>query len=185
MFGYGVYLAECCSKADEYARDDSGGNFPGLRALLVCRSLVGNPYVVQKAGDYIGDAKAGGMDCVLGDRETVVNTYREFVFFDEAQVLPEYAIIYKRQYDKKVVPRGMIRTTTGTTGRNWQVKLDKGWANVPLDVNLQLQESFKKGQSVVEVDIGAFTYIFDLANKQQTNKSTGNVRPLRPPMFMS
>jgi len=183
MFGYGVYLAECCSKSDEYARDDSGGNFPGLRALLVCRSLVGNPYVVQKAGDYIAEAQAKGMDCVLGDRETLVNTYREFVFFDEAQVLPEYAVIYKRQYDKTSVPKSMHRSTTGTTGRNWQVKLDKGWANVPLDVNLQLLEGIKKGQKSVEVEIGSFTYIFDLANKQQTNKNTGNVRALRPPMI--
>jgi len=25
MFGYGVYMAECASKSDEYARDDGGG----------------------------------------------------------------------------------------------------------------------------------------------------------------
>merc|ERR1711953_1353026 len=25
MFGYGIYLAECVSKSDEYARDDNGG----------------------------------------------------------------------------------------------------------------------------------------------------------------
>merc|ERR1719189_3240180 len=43
MFGYGVYLAECSSKSDEYAHDDNGGTFPSLRALLVCRTLVGNP----------------------------------------------------------------------------------------------------------------------------------------------
>jgi hypothetical protein len=47
MFGYGVYLAECCSKSDEYATDDGGGTFPGLRALLVCRCLVGNPYAAR------------------------------------------------------------------------------------------------------------------------------------------
>merc|ERR1719263_2519109 len=37
MFGYGIYLAECVSKSDEYARDDSGGTFPGLMAMLMCR----------------------------------------------------------------------------------------------------------------------------------------------------
>jgi len=182
MFGYGVYLAECCSKSDEYARDDNGGNYPGLRALLVCRSLVGKPYVVQKAGDYIGEAVKGGCDCVVGDREAVVNTYREFVFFDETQVWPEYAVIYKRVYDKANVPRNMIRQATGTTGRNWQVKLDKGWANIPLDANRQLLEATKKGQKEVEITIGTFVYVFDLANQKQINTSTGSVRQLRPPM---
>merc|ERR1719444_778066 len=58
MFGYGIYLAECASKSDEYARDDNGGTYPQLMALLVCRSLVGNPYIVHQAGDYIDQAKA-------------------------------------------------------------------------------------------------------------------------------
>merc|ERR1719230_109486 len=66
MFGYGIYLAECVSKSDEYARDDSGDTYPGLMAMLMCRSLIGNPYVVQEAGDYIPEAKAQGLDCVVG-----------------------------------------------------------------------------------------------------------------------
>jgi len=182
MFGYGVYMAECSSKSDEYACDDSGGNFPGLRALLLCRCLVGNPYIVQKAGDYIDEAKAGGCDCVLGDRETTVNTYREFIFFDEAQVLPEYAVIYKRQYSKEAVPSVMHRKATGTTGRNWQVKLDKGWVNIPPDTSRQLVEATKKGEKVLELEVGTFTYVFDLESRQQTNKNTGMSRQIRPPM---
>merc|ERR1719162_249357 len=58
MFGYGIYLAECVSKSDEYARDDNGGTYPGLMAMLVCRSLVGKAHVVEDAGDHIPDAKA-------------------------------------------------------------------------------------------------------------------------------
>merc|ERR1711998_625126 len=100
MFGYGIYLAECVSKSDEYAREDNGGTYPGLYAMLVCRSLIGNPYVVQEAGDHIDAAKAQGCDCVCGDRESKVGTYREFIFYDQRQVLPEYAVIYKRQYDQ-------------------------------------------------------------------------------------
>merc|ERR1719453_808573 len=82
MFGYGIYLAECVSKSDEYAREDTGGTYPGLMAILMCRSLIGNPYVVQEAGDYIQEAKRQGQDCVIGDRESKVGTYREFIFFD-------------------------------------------------------------------------------------------------------
>merc|ERR1719162_1582295 len=120
MFGYGVYLAECVSKSDEYARDDNGGTYPGLMAILMCRSLVGNPYVVQDAGDYIQTAKEQGCDCVVGDRETKVGTYKEFIFFDQRQVMPEYAVIYKRQYDPNKVPGKMNQQAKGTTGRNWQ-----------------------------------------------------------------
>jgi hypothetical protein len=183
MFGYGVYLAECCSKSDEYAMDDGANTYPGLRALLVCRCLVGNPYIVHKAGDYIEEAKAARTDCVLGDRETAVNTYREFVFFDEAQIYPEYVIIYKRQYNEAMVPRLMRKRTTGTTGRNWQVKLDKGWANIPPDVNRQLVQAMQDGQKSLEVTIAEFDYTFDLRQRQQINKSTGMVRQLRPPMM--
>mmetsp|Transcript_108922 Transcript_108922/g.232746 ORF Transcript_108922/g.232746 Transcript_108922/m.232746 type:complete len:889 (-) Transcript_108922:69-2735(-) len=185
MFGYGVYMAECCSKSDEYATDDGGGTFPGLRALLVCRCLVGNPYIVHDAGDYIAQAKADGCDCVLGDRETKVNTYREYVFFDESQVVPEYTVLYKRQYEENKVPKALRRKSTGTTGRNWQVKLEKGWANIPPEVNRQLLIALKDGQTKVEVEIGSFMYVFDLAAKTQLNKSTGTSRQLRPPMIMS
>jgi len=183
MFGYGIYLAECSSKSDEYARDDGGGTFPGLRALLVCRCLVGNPYVVHAAGDCIAEAKSGGCDCVLGDRESKVNTYREFVFFDESQVVPEYVVIYKRQYTETQVPASMRRKMTGTTGRNWQVKLDKGWTNIPPDVSRQLIEAVNNGQTSLEIEIGNFVYLFDTAAKTQLNKSTGTTRQLRPPFI--
>ena len=39
----------------------------------------------------IEDALATGrFQTVLGDREAVVDTYREFVVFDEGQIYPEY-----------------------------------------------------------------------------------------------
>jgi hypothetical protein len=182
MFGYGIYLAECSSKSDEYATDDGANTYPGLRALLVCRCLVGNPYVVHSAGDYISLAKRAGCDCVLGDRESAVNTYREYVFFDETQVYPEYVIIYKRQYDEGKVPRQLRRAVSGTTGRNWQVKLDKGWANVPPDVNRRLLQAKTEGVTTVDVTSCNVKYVFDLEKKEQTNCSTKMVRKLRPPM---
>lgn len=182
MFGYGIYLAECVSKSDEYARDDQGGTYPGLLAMLMCRSLVGNPLVVHDAGDYIADAKEQGLDCVLGDRESKVGTYREFIFFDERQVLPEYAVIYKRQYDQDRVPNAMRQQTKGTTGRNWQLKLDKGWANVPPDVSFELTRAEMDGIKVYQRRINDILYHFDVVNMTQTNMDTGTSRQIRPPM---
>jgi len=182
MFGYGIYLAECVSKSDEYARDDNGGTFPGLMAVLLCRCFVGEPYIVQDAGDAVEPAKASGMNCVIGDRESKVGTYREFVFFDEHQVLPEFAVIYRRQYDSKKVPRYMRSVTYGTTGKNWQVQLDKGWANIPPDISGELTDAEAEGRTIVERSIGEFDYVFDLKKKMQTNKSSGSSRRIRPPM---
>merc|ERR1712190_650470 len=105
----------------------------------------------------------------------MVNTYKEFVFWDEAQIMPEYTVIYKRIYNADAVPHTMRKKSMGTTGRTWQVKLDKGWANIPPDVNRQLLDAMKSGQQEVTVEIGNFTYVFNLDLKKQTNLQTGNV----------
>eukprot|EP00747_Dinoflagellata_sp_TGD_P203423 gnl/TRDRNA2_/TRDRNA2_77055_c2_seq1.p1 gnl/TRDRNA2_/TRDRNA2_77055_c2~~gnl/TRDRNA2_/TRDRNA2_77055_c2_seq1.p1 ORF type:complete len:588 (-),score=112.87 gnl/TRDRNA2_/TRDRNA2_77055_c2_seq1:311-1978(-) len=181
MFGHGIYLAECASKSDEYACGDSGGTYPGLNAILVCRCLIGNPMVVQEPGDYTDMAKAQNLDCVLGDRETKVNTYREFVFGDQSQVLPEYTVIYRREYDKNKVPAKLQLPAMGSTGKSWQVKLEGSWANVPPDVNQRLIQSLEVGQMQVDVTIGNFQYMFDLKARTQVNKATGVSRQIRPP----
>lgn len=184
MFGYGIYLAECASKSDEYARDDGGNTFPQLMAMLVCKCLIGKAHVVQEPGDHCTEAKQQKADCVIGDREAKVGTYREFIFFDEAQVVPEYTVIYRRNYNVEKAPAKLRKKTAGSTGRNWQVRLDKGWANVANDANRQLLEAMKKGLDEVEVEIAGFDYTFDLANKKQVNRKTGTSRPLRPPYVM-
>merc|ERR1712190_597402 len=94
MFGPGVYLAEASSKADEYARDDAGGEFDGLYAVLLCRAVLGRPFITQKPGNYMDKVTSGEYDVVLGDREAAVGTYREFIFFDEGAIYPEYAVFY-------------------------------------------------------------------------------------------
>lgn len=182
MFGYGIYLAECVSKSDEYARDDNGGTYPGLMALLICRAFVGNPFVVHDAGDHIRDARAAGCDCVVGDRESKVGTYKEFIFFDERQVIPEYAVIYKRQYNKDMVPQAMRQETRGTTGKNWQLKLEKGWANVPPDVSFELTKAADGGAATYERTINDVPYVFDLVQMTQRNTQSGTCRQIRPPM---
>eukprot|EP00746_Dinoflagellata_sp_MGD_P167877 gnl/MRDRNA2_/MRDRNA2_98834_c0_seq1.p1 gnl/MRDRNA2_/MRDRNA2_98834_c0~~gnl/MRDRNA2_/MRDRNA2_98834_c0_seq1.p1 ORF type:complete len:913 (+),score=176.33 gnl/MRDRNA2_/MRDRNA2_98834_c0_seq1:114-2852(+) len=184
MFGYGTYLAECCSKSDEYARDDGGNTYPGLCAMLVCRAMVGTPLVVDHPGDYISQAKSQGFDCIVGDRESKVGTYKEFVFFDESQIIPEYTVIYRRQYLAEKVPQKMRRKPSGTTGRFWQVKFDKGWGSVAPETNRRLLEMMKNNESVNDIEVGDQVYTFDLAKKTQLNKATGTSRALRPPMVM-
>jgi hypothetical protein len=185
MFGYGIYLAEAASKSDEYARDDNGGTYPGLMAMLICRSLVGDGLVATEAGDYIQQAKQAGKDCVVGDRETKVGTYREFIFWDQRQVLPEYAVIYKRVYDPKKVPEHLAHLrgpAKGTSGRNWSVKVDKGWASMAPNVSFELSKCEKEGKTTMELSINDIPYSFDLIAMTQTNGQTGNARQIRPPM---
>merc|ERR1711988_1930178 len=88
MFGPGVYLAESSSKSDEYAQDDAEGAYKGMFALLVCRAVVGEPFVTEQPGDHSREVIAGSFDCVLGDREKAVGTYREFIFFHEDSIFP-------------------------------------------------------------------------------------------------
>lgn len=184
MFGYGTYLAEASSKSDEYARDDGGNTYPGLCAMLVCRALIGNPLVVENPGDYIAQAKSKGFDCIVGDREAKVGTYKEFVFFDESQIIPEYTVIYRRQYVADKVPLQMQRKPSGTTGRSWQVRFDKGWGSVAPDTNRQLLEMMKNKETARDIQVGDQTYTFDLAKKTQINKASGTSRALRPPMVV-
>ncbi|CAE7277340.1 Tiparp [Symbiodinium natans] len=169
-----VGLSSRSRKVSEYLR--------GLMAMLVCRCLVGEPYVVHDPGDAVTEAKALGMDCVVGDRESKVGTYREFIFFDERQVYPEFAVIYRRQYEVSKVPSLMRKKTSGTTGRNWQVQLDKGWTNVPPDVSSELTRAESMGVKQVERKIGDFTYVFDLEKKLQLNTASGKSRKIRRPM---
>jgi len=108
MFGPGIYLAEASSKADEYARDENtGGAYDGLFAILLCRAVVGRSFVTEKPGDYKDkclESSKGNFDSVVGDREKAVGTYREFIFFDEGSVYPEYVAFYKRVYADGVTP---------------------------------------------------------------------------------
>merc|ERR1719502_1824085 len=182
MFGNGVYTAECSSKSDEYGWDDGGNTYPGLRALLVCRCFVGTPYVVEKAGDHTTEARNLNYHSVVGDRESKVKTYREFITFDEKLIYPEYTVIYRRQYDANKVPADMRQPTTGTTGRFWQMKAGAGWKNVPPEVNKMLHQAVKDGNSDVSLTLRGTQYSFDVANLKGVNLKTGNEVALRAPM---
>jgi len=104
MFGPGIYLAEASSKADEYARDEKGGAYDGLFAVLVCRAILGRSFRAEKSGDYHAKCTEGDFDSVLGDREKAVGTFREFIFFHEGSVYPEYVAFYRREYKDGEAP---------------------------------------------------------------------------------
>lgn len=68
MFNTGVYLAECSSKADEYASDGSGrrgraGAPRALMAMLLCRVALGRVLPVTRA---VGGEGAGTLATTLG-----------------------------------------------------------------------------------------------------------------------
>ena len=98
MFGPGIYLAERSSKADEYAHD--GPNLDGIYYLIVCRAILGRVLSSSEPGDFSAEIREGPYDSVMGDRERAVGTYREFIFYDEASVYPEFLVQYRRVCDE-------------------------------------------------------------------------------------
>lgn len=99
LYGPGVYFAECSSKSDEYSVEEQDG----LLVMLLCRVTCGRLFCTDERGP---DTHALVQSCtgndaryhaVLGDRERVVNTYREFVIFNNDQAYPEYVITYCRE----------------------------------------------------------------------------------------
>jgi hypothetical protein len=97
MYGDGVYLAESSTKADEYARDEPGGYYEGVFAMVLCRVCLGRFYYTQDRDQNAADmCRLGGYDSTLGDRLTKARTFREFVVYDADQVYPEYIVVYER-----------------------------------------------------------------------------------------
>merc|ERR1712187_321410 len=97
LYGRGIYLAESCSKSDEYTSPGPDGSRP----LLVCRATLGNVYytdertpdvnLLERQCGYMSK-KIGKFHSVLGDREKCSGTYREFICFDEGLVFPAYIV---------------------------------------------------------------------------------------------
>lgn len=101
MFGRGIYLAESCTKSDEYSQEDP----QGLRQMLLCRAILGNILYCDEKDPNKDDCvrqctmQPAIFHSVLGDREKVHGTFREFIVYDEDQVYPEFVVWYKRHYD--------------------------------------------------------------------------------------
>jgi len=149
MFGPGIYLAEASSKADEYAKDEnSGGAYDGLFAVLICRAIVGRSFVTLKPGDFKDNCLTGNFDSVLGDREKAVGTYREFIFFHEGAVYPEYVAFYKRVYAPGQEPKP-ASSAPAPTASMAPVPQTMG-APAPVQLQVQVPEGAVEG-TVIQV----------------------------------
>jgi hypothetical protein len=99
MYGKGCYLAENCTKADEYSKDEPGGFYDGIFVMLLCRVCLGKTYYTthrnENARDHVED---GTHDSTLGDRLKTAGTFREFVVYDANQIYPEYVVVYQRGF---------------------------------------------------------------------------------------
>eukprot|EP00929_Paragymnodinium_shiwhaense_P065096 TRINITY_DN32675_c0_g1_i6.p1 TRINITY_DN32675_c0_g1~~TRINITY_DN32675_c0_g1_i6.p1 ORF type:complete len:2595 (+),score=526.95 TRINITY_DN32675_c0_g1_i6:959-8743(+) len=101
LFGGGIYFAESSMKSDEYVKADSRGWYP----MLLCRVVCGNMYYcdavdpTKHRAELEGACKPGGpgFHSVLGDREKVRRTFREFIVYDSHQVYPEFIVWYARR----------------------------------------------------------------------------------------
>lgn len=115
LYGFGLYFAECFSKADEYAAVVSAdaqkapyipieaGGGDDLYTILVCR-VVGGITNVCKTNEINVDQLRrevfeGSYNSVLGDRVSALGKpYREIVVYDKDQCFPEYLLVYTRSY---------------------------------------------------------------------------------------
>lgn len=97
MYGRGIYLCEHCTKADEYAQDETNGYYDGVYALILCRVVLGKYFYTNDRNIGAEDeVKSGRYDSTLGDRLTKAKTFREFVVYDADQVYPEFIVLYSR-----------------------------------------------------------------------------------------
>jgi len=99
LYGRGIYLAENCSKSDEYSRENAEGH----RCILLCRAVLGNILYNDEVSPNIDcllrQIRDKNYHSLLGDREKCRKTFREFVVYDDDQVYPEFAVWYERVYD--------------------------------------------------------------------------------------
>mmetsp|Transcript_9865 Transcript_9865/g.25972 ORF Transcript_9865/g.25972 Transcript_9865/m.25972 type:complete len:583 (+) Transcript_9865:189-1937(+) len=105
LYGYGIYLAERITKADEYAGVvPDGEDGAGLNCALVCRALGGRAHLITTNEiDKVklrNDVFDGPYHAIFGDRVvTLGKPYREIVMYDKDQIYPEYIIMYERRFD--------------------------------------------------------------------------------------
>lgn len=104
LYGFGIYLAEYLTKADEYAKPLSTED--AVFSVLVCRVVCGMMRVID-TNDIRSDILAECVldnpshNAVLGDRVTKLKKpYREVVVYETKQVYPEFVLQYKRVYSE-------------------------------------------------------------------------------------
>lgn len=97
MYGAGAYLGESVTKADEYAKDEPGGYYDGVFAVLLVRACMGKLYYTTKRDEEAGTkVQTGNYDSTCGDRTKYASTFREMVVYDNDQLYPEFIIFYQK-----------------------------------------------------------------------------------------
>lgn len=100
LFGAGLYLAENCSKSDEYVKPDGAMQYP----MIVCRVTLGrmnycanlDPIKDPGRDKLESSCLRGEYHSVIGDRKKAKGTYREFIVYDHYQVYPHFIVWYTR-----------------------------------------------------------------------------------------
>lgn len=116
LYGHGTYLSDCCTKADEYAREIVDGEDSGLFCVMLCRVMGGRvrytDEVKPEATGLMTDVLAGEYDCILGDREKCRGTFKEIVIYQSSQAYPEYLVYYRRKFEAILhLPESLLRTS--------------------------------------------------------------------------
>eukprot|EP00927_Polykrikos_kofoidii_P040211 TRINITY_DN34415_c0_g1_i1.p1 TRINITY_DN34415_c0_g1~~TRINITY_DN34415_c0_g1_i1.p1 ORF type:complete len:527 (+),score=90.87 TRINITY_DN34415_c0_g1_i1:201-1781(+) len=103
LYGFGVYLAESITKADEYATPITNGLDIdiGCCVAIVCRVVGGDTRIVDTNEFDVEELRKEVFDgphhSVFGDRvRKLKKPFREIVVYDSACVFPEYLLYYKR-----------------------------------------------------------------------------------------
>lgn len=120
LYGKGIYLAENCTKSDEYGEGPKGpageqeaeGGFEAPRPsgpppplvresfILLCRSSLGKVYYTDEQRPdpdrLVNNCTSGQYQSVLGDRKKTNKTFREIVVYSDDYVYPEYIVRYER-----------------------------------------------------------------------------------------
>ena len=80
--------------------------------------VLGEPCFVKRGDATSGPEalQAGTHDSVICDLEAQRGTFREFIIFDQAQVYPEYVLLYERisEAEKRLLDAG--KSPTGKRG---------------------------------------------------------------------
>jgi len=116
LFGQGLYFAESCAKADEYAhenlhsqhwycRPDKKHEDPlphgaPICAMLLCRVALGEAKVVERSGTYDKVVHTEHHGKIHGENDALIvarNLHRrEFLLTSADAVFPEIAVMYQR-----------------------------------------------------------------------------------------
>eukprot|EP00927_Polykrikos_kofoidii_P023561 TRINITY_DN21667_c0_g3_i1.p1 TRINITY_DN21667_c0_g3~~TRINITY_DN21667_c0_g3_i1.p1 ORF type:complete len:554 (+),score=66.41 TRINITY_DN21667_c0_g3_i1:73-1734(+) len=92
-FGRGGYFSEDSASVDKYARSGKG-LYKDCNAMLLCRTLLGHQFLTT---DFRADdlSRKVGYDSTLA--EPNMSTLREFIVYENAQIYPEYVLVYEHR----------------------------------------------------------------------------------------